>query len=163
MKDNRNKKSGSWGMGCLVSILAVFSILLVVCIGGIGWKIENMMPKSSVSAEQQKTETAKNVVEGQQPEEANNTVKEQQPIQNEKGTERVTTQSSGSNNNFETYNNPSQQETTSPFVLNTSTNKVHIPGCRDVKKIAPENYAVSDEKLEDILAQNYTRCGHCLE
>lgn len=69
--------------------------------------------------------------------------------------------SGGDSNNFDTYNNPDQQQTTATYVLNTSTMKVHHPGCRSVKKIAPQNYAEFTGTLEEALARGYTRCGIC--
>ncbi len=32
----------------------------------------------------------------------------------------------------------------------------------DVKKIKPENYATSNSSTEELIAQGYTLCGHCL-
>ena len=74
------------------------------------------------------------------------------------------TGSQGTNeNNFNTYNNPEQQQTTASYVLNTSTLKIHISDCRDVPKIAPENYSTSDLSIGELEGQGYTRCGHCLK
>lgn len=70
-----------------------------------------------------------------------------------------TEQSQNSANNFNTYDNAEQ--TTSNFVLNTSTMKFHNPGCRDVKKIAPHNYSTYDGTRDDIINQGYSPCGHC--
>ncbi|MBO5147026.1 MAG: hypothetical protein J6C19_16120 [Lachnospiraceae bacterium] len=64
--------------------------------------------------------------------------------------------------NFNTYNNAEQQETTQQYVLNTSTHKIHLPSCRDVKKIAPQNYETSNQSIESLISQEYSRCGHCL-
>lgn len=68
---------------------------------------------------------------------------------------------SGNADNFNTYNNTEQQQTFDPFVLNTSTHKIHYPGCRDVPKIAPQNYSTSSQSLDELKAQGYTTCGHC--
>lgn len=68
---------------------------------------------------------------------------------------------SGNADNFNTYNNTEQQQTSDPFVLNTSTHKIHYPGCRDVPKIAPQNYSTSSQSLDELKAQGYTTCGHC--
>lgn len=64
-------------------------------------------------------------------------------------------------NYFDTYNIPEQQNTSEEFVLNTSTRKIHHPGCKDVPKINPENYEPSSSSLEELEAQGYTKCGHC--
>jgi len=70
-------------------------------------------------------------------------------------------QAQNSANNFNTYDNASQQQTTSSYVLNTNTMKFHSPGCRDVKKIAPQNYSTYDGTKNDIINQGYSPCGHC--
>ncbi len=68
---------------------------------------------------------------------------------------------SGSNNGFDTYNIPEQQNTEANYVLNTSTKKFHYPSCKDVKKIKPSNYSTSSASRDDIVAQGYSPCGHC--
>ena len=73
-------------------------------------------------------------------------------------------ESSGGNgdaSNFNTYNNVEQQQTAAAYVLNTNTMKIHHPGCKSVPKIAPQNYAVSNASVEELLAQGYTTCGNC--
>lgn len=67
----------------------------------------------------------------------------------------------GNGNNFNTYNNQDQKQTTDQWVLNTSTKKIHYPNCRDVPKIAPQNYATSNLSEAELLSQGYTTCGHC--
>lgn len=54
------------------------------------------------------------------------------------------------------------------FIVNTNTNKFHLPDCHDVEKIAPENYSeclITDEKLSDAIQRmidnGYSPCGHC--
>lgn len=64
-------------------------------------------------------------------------------------------------NNFNIYDNVEQQQTEDAFVLNTDSHKIHYPHCRDVPKIAPQNYSTSNENLETLLNQGYSRCGHC--
>lgn len=68
---------------------------------------------------------------------------------------------SSGNNNFDTYDNASQQQTDFTYVLNTNTMKIHHPSCSSVKKIAPHNYATSNSTLEELFAQGYTTCGIC--
>lgn len=68
-----------------------------------------------------------------------------------------------SENNFNTYNNPEQQQTSDMFVLNTSTFKLHWPNCNDVKKIAPENYSTSNLSISELENQGYSTCGHCFK
>lgn len=46
------------------------------------------------------------------------------------------------------------------YVLNTSTLKVHKPSCRDVDKIAAENYDTTTD-LQNVINKGYTACGHC--
>lgn len=67
------------------------------------------------------------------------------------------------NNNFDTYDNPEQQQTKDDYVLNTSSMKIHYPSCRSVAKIAPKNYATSNESLDSLLAQGYDTCGICFK
>ena len=69
----------------------------------------------------------------------------------------------GGGSNFNTYDNAEQQNTTEQWVLNTSRKKIHYPSCRDVKKIAPQNYDTSNASLDDLINQGYTRCGHCFK
>lgn len=70
---------------------------------------------------------------------------------------------SSSGNNFNTYNNPEQQQTTDSYVLNTNPErmKIHYPNCYDVVKIAQENYSTSNLSINELQAQGYTTCGHC--
>lgn len=67
----------------------------------------------------------------------------------------------GSDGNFNKYDNKEQQQTSANYVLNQSTKKFHKPSCRDVPKIAPKNYAVSNESRDALVAQGYSACGHC--
>ena len=61
--------------------------------------------------------------------------------------------------NFDTYNNTEQQQTTASYVLNNSSKKIHYPSCRSVPKIAPQNYATSNQTVNELIAQGYTTCG----
>ena len=70
---------------------------------------------------------------------------------------------SGDESNFNTYNNPEQQQTSALYVLNTSSMKIHYPSCSSVKQIAPQNYATSNSSTEDLRAQGYTTCGKCFK
>lgn len=67
----------------------------------------------------------------------------------------------GNGDNFYTYNNESQQQTEDTYVLNTSTMKFHWPSCKDVKRIAPENYATTSKSRDELLDEGYSPCGHC--
>ena len=67
----------------------------------------------------------------------------------------------GDASNFNLYNNPEQQQTSATYVLNTNTMKIHHPDCKSVPKIKPENYAVTDQSLEELKLQGYTTCGNC--
>ena len=66
-------------------------------------------------------------------------------------------------NNFDTYDNPQQQQTNDTYVLNTSSMKIHYPHCKSVSKIAPHNYSTSSESLETLKANGYTTCGICFK
>lgn len=67
----------------------------------------------------------------------------------------------GTGNNFSTYNNTDQQNTTASYVLNTSTMKFHRPSCRDVPGISPGNYATSSQSRSELISRGYSACGHC--
>ncbi|MFG6344954.1 MAG: hypothetical protein K1W35_14810 [Lachnospiraceae bacterium] len=66
-------------------------------------------------------------------------------------------------NNFDTYNNTEQQQTTANYVLNNNTKKIHYPSCSSVPKIAPHNYATSSQTVEELIALGYTTCGICFK
>lgn len=70
---------------------------------------------------------------------------------------------SSGNNNFDTYDNPEQQQTTDTYVLNNSSMKIHYPHCSSVPKIAQKNYATSSESLDALSAKGYSTCGICFE
>lgn len=73
--------------------------------------------------------------------------------------------STGNGDNFNTYNNPAQQQTSASYVLNSNPErmKIHIPTCSDVKKIAPENYLESNLSISELETQGYSKCRHCLQ
>lgn len=67
----------------------------------------------------------------------------------------------GNGGNFDTWDNPGQQQTAMDWVLNTNSMKIHYPSCSSVPRIAPQNYATSNEPLDVLLSRGYTRCGRC--
>lgn len=67
----------------------------------------------------------------------------------------------GNGDNFNTYDNPEQQETTATYVLNTNTMKIHHPSCSSVAKIAPHNYATSNQSIDELKTQGYDTCKRC--
>lgn len=67
----------------------------------------------------------------------------------------------GKGSNFDTYDNLAQQQTNALWVLNTNSMKIHHPNCKSVKKIAPHNYATSNQSLEELISAGYTTCGNC--
>lgn len=72
-----------------------------------------------------------------------------------------TSNGTGHNSNFNTYDNPEQQQTSAQYVLNNNTMKFHKPSCKSVKKIAPHNYGTSNESRDSLIAQGYSPCGNC--
>ncbi|WP_026657780.1 Ada metal-binding domain-containing protein [Butyrivibrio sp. AC2005] len=66
----------------------------------------------------------------------------------------------GDGSNFNTYNNPEQQNTTEEYVLNTSTKKFHRPSCSSVPTISPSNYATASNR-DEIIGQGYQPCKKC--
>lgn len=67
----------------------------------------------------------------------------------------------GNGSNFDTYDNAEQQNISVEYVLNMNTRKFHYPSCSSVKKIAPHNYATSNESRDTLIAQGYSPCGRC--
>lgn len=57
----------------------------------------------------------------------------------------------------------SETAQTSFYVLNTSTQKIHYPTCRDVENILFENYSTSNLSISELNTQGYTTCGHCFK
>lgn len=66
--------------------------------------------------------------------------------------------SGGNGAAFDTYKNEAQQKTEARYVLNTSTMKVHHPGCGSVAKIKPENYETSNLSIAELEARGFSRC-----
>ncbi len=71
------------------------------------------------------------------------------------------TSSDTGHSNFNTYDNPEQQNTADTWVLNKRSKKIHKPNCQSVAKIAPKNYATSNESIEALKKKGYTTCGQC--
>ncbi len=92
------------------------------------------------------------------------TIIEEQPKTEENNdVTEISTQNNftNSNNNFNTYNNVSQQQTSDSYVLNSGTYKFHYPSCDSVAQIAPQNYSTSNSSRSEIMAQGYKPCGRC--
>lgn len=54
-----------------------------------------------------------------------------------------------------------EEEFTASYILNISSQRIHLPSCRYAKTIAPDNrLPVSD--LSQALAEGYTYCSRCL-
>lgn len=85
------------------------------------------------------------------------------PSSTEPSIPEIATTPSNSTNNFDTYDNPEQQNTSATYVLNTNTMKIHFPDCSSVKKIAPQNYSTSSLTISELEAQGYSCCGICLK
>lgn len=118
--------------------------------------------------EKEKAEQARKEQERLEKEKAGQKKQEQEQAANEQIEQQTRSQNGGGNDggsNFNTYDNAEQQNTTEQWVLNTNPDrmKIHYPSCKDVKKIAPQNYATSSASLDDLINQGYTRCGHCFK
>lgn len=50
---------------------------------------------------------------------------------------------------------------TGTYVLNTSSKKIHIPGCSGAEKISDENKQVTDYSKEQLVELGYSPCGIC--
>lgn len=59
--------------------------------------------------------------------------------------------------------NAAQQQAATNYVLNSNPDRMrfHYPDCRDVSKIAAENYSTFNGTRDDVINQGYTPCGHC--
>ena len=55
----------------------------------------------------------------------------------------------------------SGQDTTTTYILNTSTKKFHRPDCGSVKKMKEESRATSSESRESLISQGYEPCKNC--
>ena len=55
----------------------------------------------------------------------------------------------------------SGQDTTTTYILNTSTKKFHRPECGSVKKRKEESRATSSESRESLISQGYEPCKNC--
>lgn len=146
--------------------------------GTIEPKADQVTPLSGESAESPEQNSTPQQ-EAQAPQQSVASVQETNPTQStprEETTTEQTTQSNntshntsqnsgsgsgGNGNNFNTYNNQEQTKTDDKWVLNTNTKKIHYPNCRDVPKIAPQNYSTSNAEESELLNQGYTTCGHC--
>ncbi len=47
------------------------------------------------------------------------------------------------------------------YVLNISSKKIHKPTCSGVSTMKPENKQYTNKTMEELLAENYVRCGTC--
>lgn len=86
-----------------------------------------------------------------------------QPSQSQNWSSAGNSVSGGNGNadNFYTWDNPDQQNTSAKWVLNNGTMKIHYPSCPDVSRIAPQNYSTSNLSEGELRARGYTTCGRC--
>lgn len=47
------------------------------------------------------------------------------------------------------------------FILNTKTKKIHMDGCRDISTMNSENKKSYTGSYQALISQGYTPCGHC--
>lgn len=52
-------------------------------------------------------------------------------------------------------------ENSSSYVLNTSSKKFHLPSCKSVSTISPENKETFTGSREELIEKGYTPCGSC--
>lgn len=166
------KKSRELLMPVLYALLAAVGAFTLVMIAGIVWTIltqpADPLESPSEDPSTQIVETQPSDGEGSDPDGVRqNTTAESHENQSENGGENENVDNSGNSSgngnadNFNTYNNPDQQQTDANYVLNTNTMKFHYPFCDDVARIAPENYVPSYQTREEIINSNYSPCGHC--
>lgn len=168
MSNNENKKNTGLNTGCLTSILVVLFVMLVICVGGIGWKMIDI-PSSNVENEEKQSEErqvadhiADEEYEMEDISEETDMEQESWDMQEVSG-EETDNHTSDPVDNLQVHNNPSQQRNTNAYVLNTRTKKIHYQDCADVEKMIEENYSLSYESLDSLLQQEYTECGHCMK
>lgn len=53
--------------------------------------------------------------------------------------------------------------TAATYILNTSSKKIHMPGCTYAASISADNYAESDKTLQELEAEGYKPCGTCFK
>lgn len=56
-----------------------------------------------------------------------------------------------------------EEETTETYIVNTETNKFHIPGCSSEKAILPEHRKEVHGSFEEVRQMGYSPCGRCLK
>ena len=54
-----------------------------------------------------------------------------------------------------------KSEYTGTYILNTTSKKIHIPGCSGAEKISDENKQVTDYTKEQLVELGYSPCGIC--
>lgn len=47
------------------------------------------------------------------------------------------------------------------YILNTSTKKIHYPGCKSVAQMKEKNKKATNESRESLIAKGYSPCGNC--
>ncbi len=116
--------------------------------------------KAAEEAEQKRAAEEKAAEEAQREAAAQKKAAEEKAAA-ETAQQKPSQEQAGTGNNFNTYDNASQQQTSATYVLNTNTHKIHYPSCHSVRKIAPQNYATSDSSVEELVGRGYTTCGNC--
>lgn len=117
--------------------------------------------EAAAKAEQERIAQEQAAKQAEQERIAREQAEQQRIAQEQAEQQRIAQEQANTQNNFNTHNNPEQQQSVSSYVLNTNTNVFHYPNCRDVSKISAENYATSDGTRDDIISQGYRSCGHC--
>lgn len=55
----------------------------------------------------------------------------------------------------------SSLSTSTEYILNTSTKKIHLPNCKSVKQMKDKNKKSTTESKASLMSQGYTPCGNC--
>lgn len=122
---------------------------------------EKRLAEEQAQREAEEKRLAEEQAEKEAEEKAANETEEQAEPGNSSSSTASSQTASNIGNNFDTYDNSAQQNTGASYVLNTNSKKFHYPGCRSVKKIAPQNYATSDSSRDTLISQGYSPCGNC--
>lgn len=150
------------GKGCAIAIISVFIIIICIVLFSVVSKSED----NSATSEPSNTEIAAfeqyvtEKITNESSETETQTEKQTQPsteksTNKQPTTERATAPAVKPTKPTEpTTTKPTQAEIT--YVLSTDTKKYHLPSCRHVKKIKPENYQESKT-----VPSGYSPCGTC--
>lgn len=141
----------------VVSAVALFwFIIMLIATSGDSTDVSpSDVPSGSDIVEEIVNETDTTITQAEkETEKATEQPATEKPTNKQPATERATAPAVKPTKPTEPATKPTQAEIT--YVLSTDTKKYHLPSCRHVKKIKPENYQESKTVPSD-----YSPCGTC--